>query len=189
MKNIINFIGFQSGWLICVFAAANAMPWAGPIAILCWVLIHLSINRQDYKLESLLIIVAALLGYCFDSALVLLGYISFPNYALLGYPSTLWMVALWINLATTLRHSLDWLNDRYLFISLFGGVGGALAYYAGNRLGAIILSDVIVSSVVVFFAWSIVLPLLYALINKLDKQFNSTTKQTITNTMKGRAHV
>ena len=112
MRNLINFAGFQLNWLICVLAAARGLPWAGPLAVLLWVLIHLRLNRGQYKTELILIIAAAVAGYALDSLLVLAGYLTFPAEARLGYLSPLWMVALWINLATTLRHSLRWLKGR-----------------------------------------------------------------------------
>ena len=169
MRNLINFAGFQLNWLICVLAAARGLPWAGPLAVLLWVLIHLRLNRGQYKTELILIIAAAVAGYTLDSLLVLAGYLTFPAEARLGYPSPLWMVALWINLATTLRHSLRWLKGRVALGALFGGIGGAAAYYAGSRLDAVSLADPLISSLLIFLIWALALPALYALVEKLEK--------------------
>lgn len=169
MPRLINFAAFQLNWLICVLAAAKGWPWAGPVAVLLWVLLHLRLNRGHYKTEWILILAAAGAGYLLDSGLVLTGYLAFPEAARLGYPSTLWMVALWINLATTLRHSLGWLQGRILLCALFGGIGGAAAYYAGARLGAIHLPDPVIGSLLICLLWALALPALYALVDKLEQ--------------------
>lgn len=168
MPKLINFAAFQLNWLISVLGAANGWPWAGPLAVLLWVLLHLRLNRGHYKTEWILILSAAGAGYLLDSVLVLTGYLAFPEAARLGYPSTLWMVALWINLATTLRHSLGWLRGRVVLCALFGGAGGAAAYYAGGRLGAIHLPDPMIASLLICLLWALALPALYALVDKLE---------------------
>lgn len=169
MPRLINFAAFQLNWLICVLGAANGWPWAGPVAVLLWMLAHLRLNRGHYKTEWILILAAAGAGYLLDSLLVLTGYLAFPEAARIGYPSTLWMVALWINLATTLRHSLGWLQGRVLLAALFGGAGGAAAYYAGGRLGAIHLPDPVIGGLLICLLWSLALPALYALVDKLEQ--------------------
>ena len=169
MPRLINFAAFQLNWLICVLGAANGWPWAGPVAVLLWILAHLRLNRGHHKTELTLILAAAGAGYLLDSLLVLTGYLAFPEAARLGYPSTLWMVALWINLATTLRHSLGWLQGRVLLSALFGGAGGAAAYYAGGRLGAIHLPDPVIGGLLICLLWSLALPALYALAHKLEQ--------------------
>ena len=152
-----------------MLGAANGWPWAGPVAVLLWVLLHLRLNRGHYKTEWRLILAAAGAGYLLDSGLVLTGYLAFPEAARLGYPSTLWMVALWVNLATTLRHSLGWLQGRILLAALFGGAGGMAAYYAGARLGAIHLPDPVIGSLLICLLWALALPALYVLIDKLEQ--------------------
>ena len=169
MPRLINFAAFQLNWLISVLGAANGWPWAGPVAVLLWILAHLRLNRGQHKTELTLILAAAGAGYLLDSLLVLTGYLAFPEAARLGYPSTLWMVALWINLATTLRHSLGWLQGRVLLCVLFGGAGGAAAYYAGDRLGAIHLPDPVIGGLLICLLWSLALPALYALAHKLEQ--------------------
>ena len=169
MPRLINFAAFQLNWLISVLGAASGWPWAGPVAVLLWAVLHLRLNRGHHKTEWRLILAAAGAGYLLDSGLVLTGYLAFPEPARLGYPSTLWMVALWINLATTLRHSLGWLQGRILLAALFGGIGGAAAYYAGDRLGAIHLPDPVIGSLLICLLWALALPALYALVDKLEQ--------------------
>ncbi len=167
---IVNFVAFQVIWLMCVFGAAYGYPWLGPVAVTAWLLVHLKIHRAIARQELLLAAFCALLGYSLDSVLVVLEIIRFPAVAQLGYPSSLWMVALWINLAMTIRHSLDWLNNHYVWISLFGGFGGALAYWAGVRIGAIQMSDLSIGLIMVFSVWFFALPLIYVMSNWLQQR-------------------
>jgi hypothetical protein len=44
---------------------------------------------------------------------------------------------MWIAFATTLNVSMRWLRGRPELALLFGAVGGPLAFYAGERLGAV----------------------------------------------------
>lgn len=167
---IINFTGFQVVWLTSVGGAASGYPWIGPVAVLLWSVIHFYIHKQSIHIELPLIFIAASIGYMLDSILVLLGIMQFPVQAQLAYPSTLWMVALWINLAITIRHCLDWLNNRYMLICFFGGLGGALAYWAGVRLGALIMSDITIGMISVFSVWFFALPLLFFISNRLTER-------------------
>ncbi len=166
---IINFIAFQIIWLLCVFGAAKGYPWLGPLAVSLWLLAHLQIHRSTAAQELKLVIFAAVLGYCLDSILVLLDIMRFTEAAQLGYPSTLWMVALWVNLAMTIRHSLDWLNRRYVLTSLFGGFGGALAYWAGVKIGAITMQDTTLALFTIFSVWFFALPLIYLYSGRLQR--------------------
>ena len=55
----------------------------------------------------------------------------------MGDSTTIWMIALWINFAASIRHSLNWIRGRYALGLLFGGIGGPLAYLAGETLGLV----------------------------------------------------
>ncbi|MHC4217118.1 MAG: DUF2878 domain-containing protein [Planctomycetota bacterium] len=111
--------------------------------------------------EVVLLFFAATFGYLMDSLLVLAGVIEFPHQARLGLPSTLWMVALWINLATTLNASLGWLRGRYVLGAVMGLVAGPLSYFAGVRLGAISFGlPTGISLAVIAVEWALSMPAL-----------------------------
>ncbi len=178
---IINFIAFQIIWALCVFGAASGYPWLGPFAVSLWLLVHLQLHRPTAAQELKLVVFAAVLGYVLDSILVLLNVMQFTEQAQLGYPSTLWMVALWINLAMTVRHSLDWLNRRFVLTSMFGGIGGALAYWAGEKIGAITMQDTTLALFTIFSVWFFALPLLYLFSNRLHRagEINTSFQQPV----------
>ena len=67
----------------------------------------------------------------------------------------------------TLNHSLSWLKGRIIISSVFGFVGGPLAYIAAEKLGAITIT----SSQTIFIlalGWAIITPTLIFLSGKYD---------------------
>jgi hypothetical protein len=118
-------------------------------------------GRHQRRARMALAALAALLGFLGDSALVLTGLLSFPPQAALGWPSALWMVALWVNLALTLDSSLAWLRGRYRAAVLFGALGGPLAYAAGVRVGAAAIGpSAAVGLSAVAVVWAAAMPVL-----------------------------
>lgn len=151
---VLNFVVFQVGWLVAVAGAGLGYPLAGVAYALMWLALHHWQMRGGRMQELTLVLASAGFGFLVDSMLVLSGIIAFPAYARVGYPSTLWMVSLWVMFAMTLRHSLGWLRNKYLAAAALGAVFGPLAYWAGSRLGAIYLCDKGVSMVVIAAAWT-----------------------------------
>src|SRR5688500_18418831 len=90
-KTIVNFAGFQIGWLACVLGGANALPWTGPliaVAIISW---HL-IEARAWKKELVLVIIITIAGSLFDQALLWLEWIQYPTNSWL---IPIWMMTLW----------------------------------------------------------------------------------------------
>ncbi len=136
MRKLVNFVAFQVGWLACVVGAADGSPWLGPIAVLILAGGQWAVSWRSMSLFKVFA-VAGVVGYAADSLLVVAGLMSFPPQAALGAPSSLWMAALWVNFATTLDESLAWLRGRPALAALIGLGGGPLAYWGGEKLGAI----------------------------------------------------
>ena len=158
-KNFLNFLVFQAAWFITVLSAAAGKPYAGVVFTFAWMIIHLQLFTTKKVQELGLIMFAAVLGFIVDSTQVLLGVFSFPPAAAWGWPTTLWMMALWINLAATLNYSLSWLKNSYILAAVLGAVSGPLAYYAGSRLGAMIF-EMPWSLAAVSLQWFVCMPLL-----------------------------
>lgn len=167
-SNFLNLVGFQIGWLATVMGAAYGYPWIGPLYAVSWLTWHLRRLESGAAAELRLLLAAAVLGYIADSLLVLAGVIEFPPETRLGAPSTVWMVALWTMFAATLGHSLVWLRGRLALAAAFGAVGGPLAYWAGQRLDALILGDGVFSLLIIGVEWALATPLLLALASWFD---------------------
>jgi hypothetical protein len=138
MAGLANFLAFQLGWFACVLGAARGWPWAGTFAALLLVGAHLWRVRWSAA-EGCLIAAAALLGAVGDTLLARTGWLRYAEGALLPGSAPVWIVALWMLFATTLRHSLAWLQRRPLLSAACGALGGPLAYLGGARLGALVV--------------------------------------------------
>ncbi len=169
-RPITNFLLFQICWLANCAGAGAGWPLAGPIVTAVWIALHLNALGERRVSEGWILLAAAVLGYAADSLLVLSGFIEFPLHAQLGGPSPLWMVALWVGFAATLRHALSWLSNRYLLGALLGAIGGPLAYRAGEALGAIQIPDPLSGLTAVSVEWLVAMPLLLGLIAMFKPQ-------------------
>lgn len=176
---ITNFVLFQICWLANCVGAGFGWPFIGPLVTALWISLHLSALGERRVSEGWILLAAAVFGYAADSLLVLSGFIEFPPHAQLGGPSPLWMVALWVSFAATLRHALRWLDGRYLLGALLGAIGGPLAYRAGEALGAIEMSDPLAGLTAVGVEWLLAMPLLLLLIQKFS--FQATESLTASN--------
>ncbi len=167
----VNFVAFQLSWLACVLGAALGHPYLGPAVVTAWLAAHLGALAGHRRTDLSVVVISAVVGYSADSALVLTGWLAFPEPARLGAPSTLWMVALWMGFALTLRHSLGWLRGRFALGAALGALCGPLAYWGGSRLGAIGLSDG--SLVMIALEWMVMLPLLILAVHWVENQANA----------------
>ena len=148
-----NFAAFQLAWLVAVWGASAGLWWLGPVAVAAWVSAY-SIWQKCARAEAMLWLGAGLLGAMTDSLLVWSGAMVFPESAGPAFPTTFWMVALWINFAAALRHCMGWLCGRFVLTTVFGAIGGPLAYLAGSKFGALEIHSL--PAIVV--AWLLVMP-------------------------------
>jgi hypothetical protein len=129
-KIIVNAIGFQLAWFICVqgndFFAALA-------AIALIILYQMMFNT---RLKTWKILIAfALLGYLGDGIISIIFNLdysgSLDDGSHLSVLAPLWLLSLWLAFATTLNHSMQWLfKTPYLtvFVALFFV---PISYFAG----------------------------------------------------------
>ena len=167
MHLLINFIGFQVGWFSSVLGAAAQMPWLGPVVFVVVALVHL---RQAHRpdLEMILFIAAGFIGIWFDSALVALGWVSYPSGQFSPMFAPYWIVTMWMLFATTLNQSMAWLKGRSALAAVLGGIAGPASYYAGQKLGGIEFVEATAALVALAVGWAVVMPLLMILAERLD---------------------
>ena len=168
-RKVINVALFQAAWFAAVLGAAKGMLWLGPLAMIPTLAIHLAL-QENQRGEVRLLLAAGLLGFLFDTAFVAGGVFT-PLQHLLPRPfSPPWMVGLWLNFAATLNVSMAWLRGRYLLASLFGAVGGPLAYYSGAKLGATEALPTSSGLLLLAIGWGIMTPLLVWLARIFTKE-------------------
>lgn len=164
---LINFVLFQLGWLACVISAANGQPLIGAVVASGIIVLHVlraSIPAKEVKLIGY----AILIGLAWDSVLVWQGLLVYSTGMWLPFLAPYWIIIMWALFATTLNVSLRWLKGKLLYAVMFGAVGGPLAYYAGQRLGAVEFSETYLALGALFIGWAVFTPLLMFLSERFD---------------------
>jgi len=164
---LINAAVFQIGWLCCVLAGANHVPWLGTLIALFIVTWHIS-RANGPRNELLLILSAAIIGAVWDSLLVYAGWLQYPSGTLIENTAPHWIVAMRMLFATTLNVSLKWLKQRPLPAAALGAVAGPAAYFAGYKLGGVLIPDFTTAMTALALGWALFMPSLMALSNRLD---------------------
>jgi hypothetical protein len=132
--NLINYLLFQGGWLICVMGAAKGHPHLAAVVGLVPPVLHLLLVA-DRRREVRLLAMALLMGIIVDGVHIWSDTLVFAASLHPALPPP-WILVLWLQFATGLRYSLQWLQRKRPLGLLLGGIAGAFAYFAGVRLGA-----------------------------------------------------
>lgn len=156
------------GWFACVVGAVQGYPLLGPIVTL-FAAVPVVWLASRPKNEALFLASATVLGSLWDSIAIYLGAYSFTIEPATPWGYPLWMSALWLGFATTIRSSLHWLSARRWQAAFFGLVGGPMAYFGGAKLGPIALGEPLELSLgVIALAWMAVTPGLFLLSDKIQ---------------------
>jgi hypothetical protein len=164
---IINALAFQAGWLCCVLAGANQLPWLGTLTALLIVAWHLG-SAGSARREMPLILIAGGIGAVWDSLLVAAGWLQYPSGTLIEGTAPHWIVAMWLLFATTLNVSLRWLKERRALAALLGAVTGPAAYFAGWKLGGVQIPEPAVAMAALACGWALFMPILMSLSRRFD---------------------
>ena len=169
MSKLFNFVLFQISWFACVLGAVYGFALLGPLVVVGTSAFSMRHASSRYGKIFFLILVG-FLGTLGDLLPLHLGAFSFTSGSDLPWGYPLWMSALWVSFGTTLHSSLEWLVGRYALASILGFIGGPLAYYGGQSLGAITLgSNVTASLLAIGFFWGLITPLLVYLSLKFSR--------------------
>lgn len=128
----INAIAFQIAWTCAVAGAAYGIAWAGPIAVGLFALYQLGVSHNTRN-DACLIAFALVLGGIADSWLAHAQIVRYAS----PWPSEafapVWILALWVNLALTINHSLAFLQRNLYVAAIFGALGAPLSYSIAER--------------------------------------------------------
>jgi len=173
---ITNFILFQLGWFACVLGGAYDQTLLGSLIALAVIAYHFY-RAADAMQEFRLIMLALIIGLVFESVVTAQNYARYSHGQIFEFIAPLWMILMWPLFATTLNLSMRWLKGiAPLLIALVGALFAPLAYYAGNRLGAVDYDDLPLSMSLIAIAWSALLPALVTMSLKLDGYSDSSIK-------------
>lgn len=167
MRAALNIVQSQVGWFALVLSAAAGRPWIGLAVATVLITLHVA-QAGDPHREVWLMLIAAAVGAIADTLLVQVGLLSFASSEIPDVSPT-WMIALWMIFATTLRHSLSWLQSRLILAALIAAAGGPLAYAAGAQLGAVRVAEAPSAYLAIGAVWAIALPALLWAAQRLDR--------------------
>lgn len=165
MKTLLYVFGETVGWFACILGAAQQRHWLGVLVVIALLGLHVA-TRAGRSVSRILVVVlvSVLLGFCFDSLLILGGVYTPARWLIPSPFATIWLMALWANFSLIVDVPLRWLQEHLTAAGVFGGVFGPLAYLGGQRLGAIQISEPAMRNVAVLaVAWAFGLVLLMLL--------------------------
>ncbi|MGB5735063.1 MAG: DUF2878 domain-containing protein [Thiohalocapsa sp.] len=164
---LINFGIFQLCWFACVLSGAASVPMVGIGVVVLAVAYHLYSARRPIP-EAILLASAGLIGAAWDGQLAGYGWLVYPSGEFARWIAPSWIIAMWISFAMTLNVSMRWLHGRPGIATLFGAIGGPLAFYAGHRLGGVQFSDPLIALAALSVGWALITPVLVSLATRLD---------------------
>jgi len=163
----INFIVFQVSWFACVMGAANNLWWPGPLLVLICVPLQIYLLTKGYRAEFLFVVVCGVSGFLLET-LMIVSNVYTPVELLWGVVCPPWMAALWFNFALLVSISLSWLREKYLLAGILGGIFGPIAYWGGEKLGALTVADAFWQGYFpLALLWALVLPCLVLIHKRL----------------------
>ncbi len=129
-SKLLNFAWYQLLWFTAVLGGSATQGFLLPLLIL-----HLAMVG-NWRRELTLMLGAATLGATCDALLTTAGYFVFADTAY-GLPIPLWLVAIWMGFAGTLRHSMTFMVSRPRLFTMAAGLFAPMTYLAAQRLGAV----------------------------------------------------
>ena len=156
---IINLTLFKAGWLACVFGAAAGMPMIGVAVVAFAAIVHLFL-AENARSEGVLLFLAIALGLSWESTLVAAGIVSYEVGNILPGIAPYWIVAMWVNFATTLNSGMRWLRKSLPVAVAAGAIGGPMSFLAGQKAGAVTFSDTGLALFVIGIGWAVLLPMM-----------------------------
>jgi hypothetical protein len=173
---ITNLVLFQVGWFACVLGGAYDQTLLGSMIALLVIAYHFY-RAADAVQELRLLAFALIIGFIFESIVTAQGLAHYSHGQVFEFIAPAWMILMWPLFATTLNLSMRWLKDLApLVVALIGALFAPLAYYAGNRLGAVGYDDLMLSMAIIATAWAALLPVLVRMSLKLDGYSDSSLR-------------
>jgi hypothetical protein len=154
-RSLINIVGFQVGWFLCV--AFFERPLIGILTTAVILALHAALVLEDRR-EWLLMLLVIAAGSLIDSLLGIIGVLVYPESGM-RWLLPLWLFLLWILFSTLIQHSLRWLQTRLWLAAILAGLSAPSSYWLGARLTDTGLGWGAVGSLLVIgIYWALLLP-------------------------------
>ena len=173
----MNALLFQITWFACVIGSSQNILWPGILSCIALIVWQLSPKRRHPRDFT-----AIILGLIIDTVWLQLNFIKFTSPWPAQSIAPAWIIMLWVSLALTINHSLNWLRQHPLLPALMGLIGAPLSYTAGAKLGAISYqTDTLLVCSSLGIAWAIALPLLYLISTQKGHNKKTTARHIVSN--------
>jgi len=161
---VMNFIAFQSVWLLAVKLQNDGFLW------LSLILFSHFLFSQHLARDLLTIICITFVGCLVDSAASHFSIFYFAHDSLLPF----WLIILWSYFSLTFHYSMSWLARFPVALQgVLGGVFGSLSYYSAYLLGAVDFPQGEQHTVFYLVViWSLTLPVYVFIANTLAGKLN-----------------
>ena len=166
----INLFLVYINWFAVAILAGQGRPFLALIPSLGVVGLHLFITSPPQRVREIkVILAAAVVGLIVETFFLHAGIIDYAAEDLLwGYLPPLFMIGLWLAFSTTFKTSLFWLHSRILLSAGIGFLVSGPSYYAGEKLGALILARPYLESLsLIGIVWCVAFPLLLFLSRRI----------------------
>jgi hypothetical protein len=154
VRNVINFVLFQAGWLVCVL-----YPGLGAVGVVALIVaFHLAFISQARMAELQFIGAGVVIGGLLDGLWFNIGVLDngIEEFQL----TPIWILGLWAAFSTTLSHSLSWISAKPWLPFACAPIAGPFAYWSASKMGAVELPDLALSLGALALGWLVVFPLL-----------------------------
>jgi len=153
---LLNILGFNLSWFGLILLGNLFIPVS-----LFWLGLHIYRCKQP-KAEIKLIISIVLIGTLVDTALLSADILIFSN----QYFIPLWLITLWSSFATTIAHSLNFLENSKVRQSLIGFFFPPLSYIGGASFTSVGFGyNKVETFLILGSIWSILMVLFFYLSN------------------------
>jgi len=126
-----NLVGYQLVWFGVVIFAARGQPWLSIAMAATFVLAQWAMSNKRTS-DMRLLMCAVVFGVVLDGSLASTGLLRYAS-PLPALIAPAWIIALWAAFSMTINHSMTFLRGRPALASVFGAIGGPLAYAGAAR--------------------------------------------------------
>ncbi len=140
-------VSFQVMWFSLILVGNTWLP-----VVITMLGLHFLLTPT--KLDDVKVLILALAGFLIDLCMLQLGFFSFTQWPI-------WLLFLWVAFILNLGHSMRFLrNFKPIYLIGFSTLGGAYAYWASWKFGAVDLPQgPALTLAIVAIIWGIFLPL------------------------------
>jgi hypothetical protein len=180
LKALVNAILFQVLWLIAV----QGNDHYAIAATLLFLAVHAHWYARKQS-EWTVILIVSLPGYLFDSISSNLGLFYFYGTKALTLAGVdilfapLWLLCLWLGFASTLNHSLGWMQKRVWLASIVGAIAAPLSYFAGAQFSQSRIAEPVYLSLLIHAGlWSLLMPLFVTVVKSVCEKNEEPPKSS-----------